>query len=73
MLQSVSCETAGVGRRRREQRYKARKEIYKEIYTGKERKIRLKSRVIWNRKTHTDYEIKRRQRKRKCKARKKEK
>jgi len=43
-------------------------------YTRKnERKIRLESRVIWNRKTHTEDERKLRQRKRKCKARKKEK
>jgi hypothetical protein len=42
--------------------------------TGKnERKIRLESRVIWNRKAHTEDERKLRQRKRKCKARKKEK
>jgi len=35
MLQSVSCETAVVGRRWREKRYKARKEIYKEVYMEK--------------------------------------
>jgi hypothetical protein len=32
---SVSCKTAGVGRRWREQRYKPRKEIYKKLYTEK--------------------------------------
>jgi len=36
----------------------------------KERKISLESRVIWNRKTHREYERKLRQRKRKCKAKK---
>jgi len=46
MLQSVSCKTAGVGRRWREQRYKPRKEIYKELYTEKwekEKKVEEKS------------------------------
>jgi len=31
----VRCETADVSRRWRGQRYKARKEIYKEVYTEK--------------------------------------
>jgi hypothetical protein len=53
----VKCETVGVNRRWREQRYKARKEIYKNT-RKKERKIRLESRVIWNGKIYTENERK---------------
>jgi hypothetical protein len=49
---------------------KQEKKFIKKYTRKKERKIRLGSRVIWNRKTHTEDEIKLRQRKRKCKARK---
>ena len=50
---------------------KQERKFTKKYTWKKERKTRLESTVIWDRKTHTEYEIKRRQRKRKFKARKK--
>ena len=52
---------------------KQERKFTKSIHGKKERKIRLERRVIYNIKTHKEDERKLRQRKRKCKASKKEK